>query len=73
MMQYFGLRFNQVIYLLLMEVYGKVGLLEEFRNVFNIMWEFGYEGNVLIYSFFIDVYGKVGNYLEVVRMFDMMR
>ncbi|XP_075511272.1 putative pentatricopeptide repeat-containing protein At3g23330 [Primulina tabacum] len=60
---------------LLIEMYGKCGLLESAKNVFDMV---GYrEGeemrrDVILWTSILGVHGKNGNYGEVVRLFNSM-
>ncbi|KAG8364389.1 hypothetical protein BUALT_Bualt19G0123800 [Buddleja alternifolia] len=60
---------------LLIEMYGKCGLVESAKNVFDMA---GYGGgterrrDVVLWTSMLGVYGKIGNYMEVIRLFKDM-
>ncbi|KAL0376209.1 UNVERIFIED_CONTAM: putative pentatricopeptide repeat-containing protein [Sesamum calycinum] len=59
---------------LLIEMYGKCGLVESAKRVFNMM---GYEVgerqfDVVLWTSMLGVYGRNGNYIEVIRLFKSM-
>ncbi|KAL0454110.1 UNVERIFIED_CONTAM: putative pentatricopeptide repeat-containing protein [Sesamum latifolium] len=59
---------------LLIEMYGKCGLVDSAKRVFNMM---GYEVgerqcDVVLWTSMLGVYGRNGNYIEVIRLFKSM-
>ncbi|KAK6143411.1 hypothetical protein DH2020_023759 [Rehmannia glutinosa] len=59
---------------LLIEMYGKCGLVDSAKKVFNMV---GYgvkerQRDVVLWTSMLGVYGKSGNYMEVIRLFEDM-
>lgn len=59
---------------LLIEMYGKCGLVDSANRVFNMM---GYEvgktqSDVVLWTSMLGVYGRDGNYIEAIRLFENM-
>lgn len=52
-------KFNVVVYNILLEVMGRVGKFGLVRSLFNEMFEFGLVSNEKILIVFVKIYGKV--------------